>query len=97
MAMDIFDKNYAIALSNFLLDNMFLQRVSKETMAEKVGVKYNTLCRYLSASRQMPIDLFAEMCKVLNLDFEDSFRKINEIAIRATMAHFKDENVNNVS
>lgn len=90
MAIDLFDKNYATALSNFLLDNMFLQRVSKEKMAEKVGIKYNTLCRYLSASRQMPIELFVEMCKVLHLDFEESFRKVNAIAVEATMAHFKN-------
>lgn len=86
MAISLFDENYAKALSDYFLDAMYQKRYSKEELADRLGIKYNTLYRYLNCSRQMPIDIFNDICAILDLDFVESFKKVNQIAVDRTIS-----------
>ena len=85
MANSLFDKHYAKALADVFNEKMYEDRLSLDDVATLTGTKYNTLFRYMSGSRQMPIDLFKKICEVLNLDFAQTFRKVNQIAVNETI------------
>ena len=88
MANTLFDKNYATAISNLFFEALEAKESTLEKMAIATGVKYNTLFRYMNGSRQMPIDLFQKICEYLELDFADTFRLVNQIAVEATVKQY---------
>lgn len=88
MANTLFDKNYATALSNIFFDKLEEKGSTLEKLAIATGVKYNTLFRYMKGSRQMPIDLFQKICEYLDLNFADTFRLVNQIAVEATVNEY---------
>lgn len=88
MANTLFDKNYADAVSRVFSSRLEEKGSTLEKMAIATGVKYNTLFRYMNGSRQMPIDLFMSICRYLDLDFAETFRLVNQIAVEATVEQY---------
>lgn len=88
MATDLYDKNYARAVSDIFTEKMAIEHKSLEDVANATGVKYNTLYRYLNGTRQIPIDLFGKICHYLNLDFIDTFQLVNKIAVDTTVREY---------
>ncbi len=85
MANTLFDKYYAESVANVFNEKMTEQGKSLDDIAKLTETKYNTLFRYMNGSRQIPIDLFKNICTVLNMDFAETFRKVNQCAVEKTL------------
>ena len=94
MANTIFDDCYAQAVKDVFEQKMKDENVSIETIAKKTNTKYNTLYRYLDGSRQIPIDLFKDICVCLNMNFEETFRLVNEYAVNKTLFVMRISSIN---
>lgn len=88
MANSLYDKNYAKAVSNVFYEKMLAEGRSLENVADATKTKYNTLFRYMNGSRQIPLDLFKQICEYLNLDFVDTFQLVNQIATETTIKEY---------
>ena len=89
MANNLYDKNYARAVSDVFLERMKTEGKTLEDVSKATNTKYNTLFRYLNGSRQIPIDLFEQICNYLNLDFVETFKLVNKIAIDQTINEYQ--------
>ncbi len=85
MANNLYDKNYAKAVSDVFLERMKTEGKTLDDVSSATNTKYNTLFRYLNGSRQIPIDLFEQICDYLNLDFVETFKLVNKIATDQTI------------
>lgn len=92
MANNIYDKNYAKAVSDVFLEKMKTENKTLEDVSKATNTKYNTLFRYLNGSRQIPIDLFQHICDYLNLDFVETFKLVNQIATNQTINEYQAKN-----
>ena len=90
MANSLFDKYYAMSVAEIFYERMEKKGKSLEDVAKNTNVKYNTLFRYMNGSRQIPIDLFKDICTYLDLDFADTFRKVNKAAVNKTIHDMGD-------
>lgn len=89
MANNLYDNNYARAVSDVFLERMKTEGKTLEDVSKATNTKYNTLFRYLNGSRQIPIDLFEQICNYLNLDFVETFKLVNKIAIDQTINEYQ--------
>ena len=85
MANNLYDKNYAKAVSDVFLERMKTEGKTLDDVSSATNTKYNTLFRYLNGSRQIPIDLFEQICDYLNLNFVETFKLVNKIATDQTI------------
>lgn len=85
---NLYDKNYAKAVSDIFLEQMAEENVTLDDVAVATNTKYNTLFRYLNGSRQIPIDLFEKICMYLDMDFVKTFELVNKVATKKTINEY---------
>ena len=88
MATNLYDKNYARAVSDIFNEKMKLENRTLDDVSKATKTKYNTLFRYFNGTRQIPIDLFQQICDYLNLDFAETFKLVNKIAVDTTIKEY---------
>ena len=85
----LYDRMYAEAVSELFMGKIKENEMRLESVAKSIGIKYNTLFRYLDGSRQIPLDIFQKLCQHLGLDFVETFQLTNQIATEKTLKEFK--------
>lgn len=77
----IFDQCYNTVLSEYFIALRKERKRTLEDVAYFVGCNANSLYRYETGSREMPIDIFVKLCRFYGVDYEQAFTEINEKAL----------------
>ncbi|MDE5548719.1 MAG: helix-turn-helix domain-containing protein [Clostridia bacterium] len=58
-------------IQNKLTKAVEQSKLTKAEIAQKIGIKESTLDKYLYGNTKPPVYIFANLCKILNLDAND--------------------------
>jgi len=88
MTNNLFDRNFASATSYIFSEQMELKGKNLEDVAEGTSTKYNTLYRYFNGTRMFPLKLFIDVCKYLEMDFEETYRRVHKTSLEKTINEY---------
>lgn len=71
------------AIAHELLEHMYQARIDRKDVAERTGLNYFTVRRYLAGERSIPLPAFISICAAIPVDAGQVIEAANVAVVRA--------------
>lgn len=77
-----YDKMYNKVFSEYFTKMRLQNKLSRQSVADKIGIKNPTYTCYERGTRDCPLSVFKNLCSFYNVDFIETIKKLDDEVTR---------------